>query len=95
MVFAPLEGWRHVEVIHRDSAVRDLPTGGGAASRRAIRVALDAEARKLDGIDGTRTRFCHRNVSISAFLFKTALYWKSPPGSRTEANITHKRNGNS
>ena len=59
MMFVLLEGWRHVKVTDRHTAVdyahvlKDL---GGQATGRAFRMALHPKARKLARSGGIRTR---------------------------------------
>ena len=62
---------------------------------KIVLVPNDPSDHTAASLRNPNSGFCHRNVSTGAFRFRTALYWKSPPGSRTETNITPKRNGNS
>src|ERR1700692_1254815 len=64
MLFAPLEGWRHVEVTDRHTAVtvRGVSRRRGAPPGRAVRVALHAQTRQLAQHGGDRTQRAVRSV---------------------------------
>ena len=105
MVFAPLEGWRHVKVTDRHTAIdyahvlRDLSDTHFPDTAKIVLVQDNLNIHKpawlYEAFPAPEARRSRRNVWIAASLTSKSSPTKSPHGRTTATSTTPKPTGNS